>query len=185
MEKVKVTQEQAGAVEWFKKEHQEKLGDMSLRSFYDALRYGYEVEPEYKVGEYIVYENEVVKNTMKIIDIEAGDILVEPIYEGFENYNRVSVTSPSIRYATPSEIAKEKERRFFARNGRKPWELLEDDILEYLGDLLIVDSFDSEDVCFRRSKGSIDDYFENLDYVKEHFKVVCFAESRLDVKTNE
>src|SRR5699024_8043508 len=34
-----------------------------------------------------------------------------------------------IRHATPEEISEEKERRFFARNGRDPCELKEGDVL--------------------------------------------------------
>lgn len=191
MSKVKVNEFQKRHLDYFIKKYGE--GEIpasltvSLEKLADAIKYGYEVEPEFKVGDWLAYDKtnggtivvEIIAVTGKV-----GGIECFILGEGYGKKAKTMVNT-HYRHATPSEIAEEKDRRFFARHGRKSWEIREGDILEYLGDLLIVDSFDSEDVCFKRSKGSIDDYFENSDYVKEHFKVVCFIDGRLDVKTNE
>src|SRR5699024_11265270 len=52
-----------------------------------------------------------------------------------------------IRYATESEIAAEKERRFWNRHGREVWELKQDDLLisrnyPNSGDIKIVEASD-------------------------------------------
>ncbi len=200
MSKVKITQEQADAIEnityrehavelqingWKHKENR-CLNHLALDDFIKALYIGYEVEPEYKVGDWIVK-----RNGEKFYITHRGD--------GFPIAVRITNITTSLgvnvlqfcdgsviriteaRHATPEEIAKEKERRWWAKNDRDVWEIREDDILEYLNDLYIVDSFDSEKVCLKSGIERKTNYAEPFDYVKRHFKVVCFAEDRKDV----
>ncbi len=159
MSKVKLTREQVEVIEKVR----DSLKGLSYKSLYIALNEGYEIKEEFKLGEYIVYENDVVKNTMKIIAINKENITVEPIYEGFKNHNVVGINSPLIRHATPEEIAEEKERRWWAKRGRKVWELKEGDVMRDLvvGDVFIV--------------------HRNLIVMPENktrYEVICFVENR-------
>src|SRR5690625_2713388 len=157
MEKVKLTQEQADAIKKLKAEASNKeiiymntspfggihldkdkqtIFEMDLDELIRALYIGYEVESEFKVGDWVV----------------TSDFL-EPIRKVKEVNDRLLVDNTGIvwrdfgeiRHATPEEIAKEKQRRWWNKHKRELWEIREDDTLEYLGDPLIVDSFDSGD----------------------------------------
>ncbi len=191
MEKVILTKKQADAVEYFKKEHQENLGDMSLRSFYDALRCGYEVEPEFEIGQWIVLTSPFTsaKITARILDIDVG------------GDNRIRLDrddhcwwdKEDIRPATPSEIAEEKERRFFAGHGRGVLEFKTNDIVSYdcnsWGGIYIVSSDNySKDAFGNRLVKVFNKYMHSgktLSFRADELKVICFAEERLDVKTIE
>ncbi|MBN6206253.1 hypothetical protein JYK21_07300 [Ralstonia pickettii] len=181
MEKVILTKEQADAVEYFKKEHQDNLGDMSLRGFYDALRYGYEVEPKFKVRDWITYDEDKYgsgdKEVVWIEEIKYSNYWNEEC--AYWNAGDSSLPLSKIRHATPSEIAKEKERRFFARHGRGPWELKVNDVLSFK-ESNITYNVEQIDYLITISKGESSVNYR-LDQVKKLFKVACFAENRLDV----
>ena len=188
MEKVKITQEQNRAIselmehpynntkDELLKEHAELGGfvtlndlDIDLPLLAKVLYGRYEVESKFKVGDWVKSRHGI--GTGKITKIDKM---------GYYTYFGMIAASDDIRHATPQEIAEEKERRWWAKHDRGVWEIREGDVLEYLGDPLIIDWFDSEDICFRRGKSNPVKYTENLDYVKEHFKVFCFAEDRQD-----
>lgn len=146
------------------------IADMSTATLAKALLIGYEVEPEFKRGDWVknVYNDDVG------IVTELGSSYLkydDGLSDGFHNF----------RHATPEEIAEEKQRRFWHENGREIWEIKEEDILGYLGDPYIVESFNSENVTFE--EGPLD-YMEPFDFVKEHFKVICFVEDRKDLKND-
>lgn len=181
MEKVKVTREQAKAIEKikdidyainihsFKKRPDSPLVDMSTARLARALFVGYEVEPEFLVGDTVIHKETGV--------IEEVDGYMTTILEKH---------SDKYRHATPSEIAEEKERRWWAKHGRDVWELRQGDVIYDEDENLVVivhtyldKSTDDEKVVFR-SGG-----WEFTDNIPEQFKVVCFVENRLDVKTNE
>lgn len=204
MEKVKITQEQADAIErWVDKDQlliaratgllnhgeDESIAELEINTLAKAIYIGYEVEPEFKVGEWVVLEDGYIGEIEFINEVE-GWANIGYSKDTKERGVCLAATYDLIdivRHATPSEIVEEKERRWWRKNGRDVWELREDDILDYLGDLLIVDSFDSEEVYFKSNKydSSTNKYSETPSYVQENFKVVTFAENRLDVKTNE
>lgn len=165
MSKVILTEDQAKIIE----ETKFALAGFSNEILVRCLNGEYEIKPRFKVGEYIVYENEIVKNVMQIINIDSDDIIVEPIYTGFEDYNRVSVNSPLIRHATPEEIAEEKERRWWKKHGRDVREVRSGDIIYSY----------STGITFVRN--------DNARHVTsfDGFQVVCFVENRLDVKDDE
>lgn len=187
MKKVTLTQDQADAIERFKTSKQHAIRRYVNRSFrkstclYDitldelicALYIGYEVEPEFKVGDWVVTSDflEPIRKVKEVND----RLLVDNTRIVWRDFGE-------IRHATPEEIAKEKERRWWAKHGREPWEIKEDDVLEYLGDLYIIDCFDSEKICLKSGIERKTDYEETFDFVKKHFKVVCFAEDRKDIK---
>lgn len=151
-EKVKLTHKQVDAIEYFKNKwgdqriimlHAEMLLDaehepidqevnlagMPLLTLVDALRIGYEVEPEYKVGDWVVrLSNECdtreafAEGRMFQIKRLAGALFEDEF--GFLHKSSV------IRHATPEEIKAEKERRVWAGIGREVLEFREGDWLE-------------------------------------------------------
>src|SRR5690606_17331433 len=190
MEKVKVTREQAEAIEFAKKNHPNidivkayvnyrdwrlcgELDSLKLLEFDDlikALYNGYEVEPEFKVGDWVVIDYK--EHGTKVGKIK-GYIKKDAFY--IDN-NHAAGSIMNTRHATPEEIVAEKERRWWAKHGRDVWELREGDIL-----------FDALYSVFQevlRINGTEITWFDgdkaSMDYVKERCKVVCFAENRLD-----
>ena len=189
MEKVKVTKEQAKGLNQITtpqsavKEHVgnwqmgNRLNDLTLDELIRALYIGYEVEPEFKVGDWIIDKS--VNKIGKITEIING----RDIYNDGRNISYSLLID--IRHATPSEIAEEKERRFWARYDRGVWELRKGDMLyeEESGSSIVV-----EEISSREGMTAVvfpdDDYMYLYD-VKENYKVAVFAKDRLDVKTNE
>lgn len=194
MEKVKLTQEQADAVEskmnttdidlimdlhrykdarWGN--DSEALNELSNSELAKALYIGYEVEPEFKIGDWKVVE----------YSREIGQVV-----EYFKEKQRVELDCSYFTYkkgdlrdATPEEIAEEKEYRFWKRNGRNVWELRFDDLLIHKEKhelIRVVDvQFKGEVIVFINAG-----YREslNISYVKQMYNVVCFADDRKDVK---
>lgn len=186
MEKVKVTAKQAAEIEHHKQKGEEQIdylidihslnkrpdlaiAKMKPSQLIRALYFGYEVEPEFKLNDYVWHtENDTI---LKLDDEDRVEFA-----------NKYYTGKDKLRHATPSEIAEEKERRFFARYGREPWELK-------VGDLLKTKHTD-EVVMVRKVKDGravIGDYtaYNNVDLIKKHYKVACFAENRLDREGDE
>lgn len=183
MEKVKVTKEQAEAIErWADKiqlvkaklfgflnhGEDESIAEMTVDELIKALYIGYEVEPEFKVGDWVVNANGTIG---KITNInEFGE------FEGFwEKTEMLCEKDNFVRHATPEEIAAEKERRWWAKHGRDVWELRP-------GDLLVSDIRVFKEVR-EVNNDSVTFVYENyvaMDRLKLYYKVVCFAENRLD-----
>lgn len=93
----------------------ESLGHLSQADMARALLIGYEVEPKFKEDDWVV--DEEIK---KIYQLKVGE--AQMLSENGTNYRHV-------RLATPEEIAKEKERRWWESNGREVWELKQGDVL--------------------------------------------------------
>lgn len=116
MEKVKVTREQAEAVDALREIAKEMLVVDLLR----AIKEGYEVEPEYKPGDWIVR----IKSNM------SGDLPEGLVFKVTETACTKTVRGDNgrrhikdnIRHATPGEIKAEQERRVWAKIGRRPRE---------------------------------------------------------------
>ena|SRR5690625_211650 len=192
MEKVKLTQEQADAIKKLKAEASNKeiiymntspfggihldkdkqtIFEMDLDELIRALYIGYEVESEFKVGDWVV----------------TSDFL-EPIRKVKEVNDRLLVDNTGIvwrdfgeiRHATPEEIAKEKERRWFAKHGRNPWELKEGDILSEHGNCQTRTIYR---VCpLTKSVKFYGDVEWTRKYeIRSNYLVACFAEDRKDV----
>ena len=197
MEKVKVTKEQAkglnqittpqSAVKDYVGNWQlgNDLNALSLDELIRALYIGYEVEPEFEIGQWIVLTSPFTnaKITARILDIDVG------------GDNRVRLDrddhcwwdKEDIRHATPEEIGEEKERRFFARHGKKPWELKRNDLIysARYGLLAIANETELGAYWAYSYAGSNIHAISKKELKEDGYKVVCFAESRLDVKTNE
>ena len=186
MEKVKLTQEQANAIKrWVNKEQliiakasgllehsiDESIAELTMEQLVKALYIGYEVEPEFSIGDWVVYKH---NNTIwEIIGELYGGKVHYDIARG-EKY-KGSVHKDHIRLATPEEIKQEKERRWWAKHGRDVWELRP-------GDLLVSDIRVFEEVQKVKNDGVAFAYgnYVATDRLKLYYKVVCFAENRLD-----
>lgn len=176
-EKVVLTKEQAKAIEKFQKTVHE-LG-ISLDELKVIFESGYEVKPEFKVGDWFVY---IGKDSEFADDIKKGFTgQVESVHYGFitDGYHRFY--NSEIRHATPEEIAEEKERRWWAEHGRKPWELKKGDvIIGHYTKYIHVISKDSDESGYY-----IEGYHCDVKEIKHNFKVLTFAENRLDVNNND
>ena len=196
MKKVKVTKEQAKGLNQITtpqsavKEHVgnwqlgNDLNALSLDELIRALYIGYEVEPEFKVGDWVV--TKVTNHIGKITGFSSIT----------KYYDIEGIQTDVIRHATPSEIAEEKERRFFAGHGRELWELKYKDILRLKSGLLFGDKarkpekFVEIGELNKSYAGEVLDVLIRgngwwpIDKVKKYYKVAVFAKDRLDVKTN-
>ena len=127
MNKVKLTQEQARMFENHKYAVEELLkkrvcdncptsiDDMPIDDVVKAIAYGYEVEPEYEEGDWVIYNGKVVQ----IVGITKGYSPITPHEINFAiddddwyDYQKIE------RHATPEEIAEEKERRWWIRQDK-------------------------------------------------------------------
>lgn len=197
MGKVKLTQEQADAIRRIKKDtdggitngnirnHLRKgwgippyraLNDLSTKEFLDALYIGYEVEPEYKENDWLNYLTiHGDLKTDKVIDVSDDRVLME-LSNSWVHFNNVK------SHATPSEIAEEKEHRWWAKHGRDVWELKDYDLLKGLSTGLIYQVFIFGDDLYVATRET----FENVEQddiaaLKQMFEIACFAEDRKDV----
>lgn len=197
MSKVILTQRQAGAIEQLLKEHErnkDEIIDIHCNEDFEwgeryasveelkpsqlarALYIGYEVEPEFKVGDWVVYDD---TDTTLITKIKDGIIHVDkPLsYGGYVN------TVPMyFRHATPSEIAGEKERRWWRARNRDVWELRARDILKQKSGNELAEVKEVHNSGYLIGKWTC---YESKEYIKKHYTVVCLAENRLDVKDDE
>src|SRR5699024_8891965 len=83
-----------------------------------------------------------------------------------------------LRHATPEEIAKEKQRRWWAKHGREVWELRENDILYYDDEFKEVEEV-SEIGAIMLSSERV---YTPIETIKNKYSVACFAEDRKDLE---
>ena len=146
-EKVKVTREQAEAIEFIlsndgsedsikenlirkhAKEPNRWCGKarpilgMPLLTLVDALRIGYDIEEEYKVGDWVVWETEHERYVLQIETINHR-VMNRKVFNA-EGFWMECIK----RHATPEEIKAEKERRVWAKIGREPMQFIIGDSL--------------------------------------------------------
>ncbi|MCF3942188.1 hypothetical protein [Oceanobacillus alkalisoli] len=189
MKKVILTKEQADAIEdrvaeigksilmnnhssseekWIGK--YESLNKLTPDEMAKALYIGYEIEETFEVGDWIK-------------DTSTGAV-IEIINKQHRN-NIMDNRYTTRRRATPSEIAEEKERRWWKKHNRDVWELKRDDLLKNRHNLEIyrTKSIDSDGYYELRRDGV--SYFHQIKDIREHFCVTCFAENRLDREGGE
>lgn len=182
MEKVKITKKQEEAMDltpfdlihdlyhghyYYKGTHEEQEQD--VLKVLKAYINGYEVEPEFKVGDWIY--NTKAKRVAQI-DHRFGN--GDELWVDDEEFNFYHLNDS--RHATPEEIKQEKERRFFNEHGRKPWELKVGDVLVKKMDNfpLVVTEVNAEEITLNLLTCTRSE-------VKKCCKVLCFADDRLDV----
>ncbi|MEC5422090.1 hypothetical protein QGM71_01105 [Virgibacillus sp. C22-A2] len=187
MNKVKVTQDQADAIHQWRTcsdrndselvethirgwvlESDLSLNELDLDDFIKALYIGYEVEPQFKVGDWVVRENVITKITNINYKLDSEGAITT---ERFLSW----VTDNHLRHATPEEIAEEKERRWWSKHGRENWELKNGDVLDKRNFAYTVRAVDESYVMFNEFATK-----KTWDELKKDFKVACFAEKRLD-----
>jgi len=105
--KVKLSQAQADAVEYFERVFvKNKATSMSDETLRKALNDGYEVEPEFEVGDWVYREKCKTVSKITIIDY-AFNVNGAIFVDAFDGW----LFKDEIRHATPDEIAGEKGRR--------------------------------------------------------------------------
>lgn len=179
-EKVMITQAQADAIDTLKN----KFDGVRYTDLFDALKYGYEVEPEYKHNEWIVVTGKHHGNCGKVLKIKEikKSCAAGEKYAYFLDDKSVRYVN-EIRHATESEISQEKERRFWSKRGRDVKEYRKGDLfVTHDGELYEVTKFEPNQndefdhpVRFVNKSGRDDGYMREAK-----LKVVCFAEDRLD-----
>lgn len=198
MQKVKLTREQADVIEKVKCNSDDKVDtfleyhlahrhsykdaftpllDLTVDEIAIALHVGYEVEPEFNVGDWLHLH---LNNEDVVREYHSPSHMKEHhFYKNLEGRPRPFSGEDYIRHATPEEIAEEKERRLFAENGREPWELAGGDILKANdgGYLVTVKAIlPGGHPLFEGGEVYVD-----IENVKRDYKVACFSEDRKDV----
>ncbi len=155
----------------------------SLFNLTRALERGYEVEPEFKVNQWVTHESGTVSKITSIDD--RGIITTDHILNRRDQYGKyvyMNTVAMYFRHATPEEIAKEKERRFWAKYDRDVWELFEGDILKRLTDnefVYVVEVGDGITVINIINDYTFEEYTKNE--LREEFSVFYLSEDRKDV----
>ena len=194
MKKIVITQEQADAIKKmgalsnhrkgkFVEEHvlknwndgQRGLQGLTTNELIRALYIGYEVEPEFKIGQWV--KSRHGKGIGKIVKISK---------QGYHTDFNMIADADDIRHATPQEIATEKTRRWWAKHNREPFELVKGDVIKGIG-------FSSLRWRIGEYKGIFEDsgktYYqiENIsdgtawDIEPNSLKVICFVDQRKDI----
>lgn len=179
MSKVILTQEQAEIIE----ETKFALAGFSNDILVRCLNGEYEVGLEFKVGDKVALEIEgviCVMGEITSLDKEDGVTYANVVDSKYLVPQRVSVNA--LHHPTPSEIAEEKECRWWNGYGRGAWELRKGDILynSWLGIRTVFYIQENGKVSFAECHKVYE-----IDEIKKSYRVACFAESRLDVKEDE
>jgi len=185
MEKVKLTQKQADLIKdikdidyainihGFNKRPDSPLQRLTTAELARALYIGYEVEPEFKVGDWVFIDYGEAGTEIGFIKgwiNEPHSFYIDKCHFG-ANVNKA-------RHATPEEIAKEKERRWWAKHGRDVWEIKLRDLLTHKRHKFvreIVGIQDGEYITNPNNERFTKQELQGL------FNIACFAEDRKDV----
>lgn len=203
MKKAKVTQEQAEAIEIIKSDDKkygcfeanlrvqvekgwtgnifECLNEIKTEDYVRALFVGYEVEPEYKVGDWVIYKRFNGENLIGRIerDVDSNELAIKL---AISDDPQLGIIKFITRHATTEEIATEKTRRWWSNNNRDVWELKRGDLIA---------SQDKGVSSIREVKrafgeGGVITLPNHAVYGRKEletfFKLVCFAEDRKDIK---
>lgn len=174
MEKVKITHEQADAIEKIKSG---ALMDVPLDNLIKAMIIGYEIEPEFKVGDWVVTKDGYIGEIEYINEVDkwANIGYSKDTKERGVCLAKTFKLNDIERHATIEETEQEKERRFWVRHNRDVWELRQGDVLSKKRGSYTVWEIHEDRVIF--NEFGITKTWEEL---KSEFKVTCFAENRLD-----
>jgi hypothetical protein len=183
MEKVKITREQAGAIEYCIEEYGkdktinshangtwayecEPLNNLDFSELAKALYVGYEVEPEFKIGEKIVDESDANKTIITVKGEAYGKLYGYWTDHETNTHVGTTVRKVNARHANDSEIAAEKERRWWSGHGKDVWDV------------------ENGDVIKKKADGfAFDVAVYGAEYIKnnrDRYEVVCFKKDRLD-----
>lgn len=189
MSKVKLTKKQADAIEYemagseraleiftrihlngWRANRNQCLNELTLDELVRAVLIGYEVVPEFKIGDKLIYQykqNNIFGEVNRDLSVRWSDN-VESTKEKIEQLNDLG----EVRLATESEIKEEKRRRWWSARDREVWEVYEGDIIKAKEDGL----------AFNVSSLNID-YLTclSVEELDERYAVICLAENREDV----
>ncbi len=189
MSKVKITKEQADAMErevvsteneevirchlkgWVFDENQ-CLNELTLDELVRALYIGYEVGPEFKVGDWVTYNYWGLVG--KVVCTSGGISL--------DNRQNSKLNPNDFNHATPEEIAKEKQRRWWAKHDRDVWEIRQGDVLMAIRRHIFEVTADPKSHEFGVYTGNDEFDFNIEECQDENWKVICFRDDRKDVQ---
>src|SRR5699024_8139591 len=100
------------------------LKKMTIGRVAKALYEGYDLKPSFEIGDWVTWKKRGFENvTCRITGLDkefVNDLLT--YYKGTNDAYQ-SLPKKWLSHATNEEIRKEKERRWWAKHNRKPWEL--------------------------------------------------------------
>lgn len=179
MDKVKITQEQAEAIKHFKKVYPEKFKGMRYQEFYDALINGYEIEPVFKVNDWVVCEAE---NIIGQVKYSYNNGMAIKLFGYCSDFDKCA-----LRHATPEEIEQEIEIRKWDKYNRGVWDLKEGDVMIRNNDaeIKIIELLD-HDYKFEHIKETIllvggGDHLTGFKEIKNEWKVFIFRDQYREV----
>src|SRR5699024_574998 len=186
MEKVKLTQEQAwmienhrGAFESLMRKHHMKncptyIDELTTQQVVDAYFDGYKVDPDFEVGDWVVYNNGVrcgyKTNQRKDVDEQ----------KAYYDEGRTMFLT-RLRHASPEEIAEEKQRRWWAKHGRGVFEFKTGDLIEF--EKVILEVTEVGGALLQGEMNAAAGTIAKEDYGQ--LKVIYFAEDRKDLESEE
>ncbi|PAV30336.1 hypothetical protein CIL05_07650 [Virgibacillus profundi] len=183
MGKIKVTKKQAKILDYFKKNYERTMGDLTYGNFYLALCDGYEVEPEFEIGEFTKINNDELNLTRKILSIYQ---INKTKFADLESAEQIPISM--LIKLSPEEIKQEREWRWWNKHDRKIGELRKGDtLISNTGCLFFVR--DSNGIAATVTNATTTQRSEATINIKTYFndgaKVHCFAEGRLDLNVDE
>jgi len=193
-EKVRLTKEQAKAVEVFKdnnltlkdyayenlSEELDPIQILGIDKMARALYVGYEIEPEFRVGDWVVRTVDLEEHYKSGVVFKIAKVDNGVLYDDRESV----LLESTIRHATPEEIEEEKQRRWWAKHGRGVWELKEGDVLNLNGHTYyIVDQVDADGTYWLVSKDGPGTLTQEILIEEDtwEWRIVYFAEDRKDL----
>lgn len=187
MVRVKINQKQADAIERLKKEQYKRIEEVKANSeiylsdwekplfqldaddIQNALFEGYEVEPEFYVGDWV---NHRLHGIGKVIEVNKNTL---EIYRSSGDEEGAYVwRKKNVRHAT-------KQEAWWAKHGRDVWELKPGDIIRVPGRSFHEVTSSIND-CKRGKYTFNDGYDLNVDELKSGiYELACLVEDRKDV----
>src|SRR5690625_2379411 len=127
-----------------------------------ALYVGYEVESEFKVGDWVYH---VFREKVGIVTYVDDDyVKFDGVFNGDFHY---------FRHATPEEIAKEKERRWWQKHYRDVWEIKLRDLLTHKRHKFVREIIGIQDGEYITNPNN--ERFTKQE-IQGLFNIACFAE---------
>lgn len=189
-ERVKLTREQEimfknheGAFETLMRKHRIEncptvIDDLTTQQVVDAYFDGYEVEDTFDIGDFVIDTSGEVLEIKEKLPGDRYRLFFAKTRRKIIPDSKVIHLSSIVRMAT-------KQEAWWAKHGRDVGELKRKDILIYLGDIYEIDRpvviYPNSSVVVRFESGGDEFYEESINFVKNNFKLVCFAEDRKDV----
>src|SRR5690625_4814185 len=192
LKKVRLTKEQARAVEVFKdnnltlkdyayenlSEELDPIQILGIDKMARALYVGYEIEPDFKVGDWAECND---GNVGKVTNMRDDGFLTIETIDGFigAHEKNFRVLTHVEKKKAKEKFTKEKQRRWWPEHGRGVWELKERDLLRQVHDNTkheVRRMYKDGSVSFVNDSGAL----SKLS-IQSHYKVICFAEDRKDL----